>query len=424
MAHDQRAEDIGAGGDLIVHDALVGVQLVIVTAHLVQRGDGLVARAVSVVHRRPVNGLLAVPDGELVGDGERLAVADDHAEDVVVGHPGAHPGVDTHAGETDLVARPLLVLERVRGELLLVRTPAHLGGRGAFLAEALDAPGVHELVHLLRLVGDLGVALGTMDDLHAERARQVVELLRADQLLEILRGAPLDLAVRDQALADVDQALLHEVRDEPGVGAMLDNRGRTRLTPAGDHAPQVHVAPVERLLRRMLVRAGRVGIPQLGRRVDVLHAVVVAPLEDLAGVDVPRQVDDEVAAAGVLREETTHVLARHAVAHEAHAFRRPARELRGTILEIHDRDVTGRHLEVLEKDRERALRDRAVTDEQDALVEFDHDFARRMIRGMCGHASKTDKSFPRRKRRARKTPRAVADLRRGPPSLRSRTRDS
>ena len=59
-----------------------------------------------------------------------------------------------------------------------MRAPAHLGRRRAFFAEALDAPGVDELVDLLRLVGDLRVALGAMDDLHAEFLRQLVELPR------------------------------------------------------------------------------------------------------------------------------------------------------------------------------------------------------------------------------------------------------
>ena len=63
--------------------------------------------------------------------------------------------------------RPVGVLVGQRRQLLLVRAPAHLGRGRAFLAEALDAPGVDELVDLLRLVGDLRVALAAVDDLHA-----------------------------------------------------------------------------------------------------------------------------------------------------------------------------------------------------------------------------------------------------------------
>ena len=68
------------------------------------------------------------------------------------------------------------VLERERRQLLLVRAPAHLGRRRALFAEALDAPGVDELVHLLGLIGDLRVALAAMNDLDAELVGQMVEL--------------------------------------------------------------------------------------------------------------------------------------------------------------------------------------------------------------------------------------------------------
>ena len=213
MTHDQRAEDVGAAGDLVVHDALVIVQLVVVAAHLVERGNGLVAGAVGVVHRGAVHGLLAFPHGELVGDGEGFAVADNHAEDVVIRHPGADPGVDAHLGEADLVLRAFLVGVGVLRQLLLVRAPAHLDGGGAFLAEALNAPSVDELVDLLGQVGNLGVALGTVDDLHADGAGKVVELAGADELCDVLGGAGLELLVRDQALTDVDEALLDEMGD-------------------------------------------------------------------------------------------------------------------------------------------------------------------------------------------------------------------
>ena len=81
MAHQQRAEDVGAAGDLVVHDALVLHQAVIIAAQLVERGDGAIARAVGVVHGRPVDGLFALPYRQVVGNGERLAVPHHHAGD-------------------------------------------------------------------------------------------------------------------------------------------------------------------------------------------------------------------------------------------------------------------------------------------------------------------------------------------------------
>ena len=371
MAHDQRAEHIGTAGDLVVHDALVDVQLVIVAAHLVERGNGLVARAVGVMHRRAVHGLAVLPDGELVGDGERLAVADDHALDVPVRHPGADPGVDAHARDADLVLRAVLVLEGVLRELLFMRAPAELGGRGAFLAEALDAPGVHKLVHLLRQVCDLRVALGAVDDLDAQGAGQVIELTGAAELGDVFRGATLGFLVGNQLPADVDQALLDEMRDEPGIRTVLDDGRRALGLPLRRHPAKVHVAPVERLFRRMgstLVR-----VPQLSRGVDIHHAVVAAPLQDLEGVDVPGQVDQKVAGPDVLREQLAHVLLGHAVAHETDPLGGPWLQLGRAVFKIHHRDIFRRHLDVLEEDRQRALGNRAVTDEEDFIFEFDHD---------------------------------------------------
>jgi hypothetical protein len=94
------------------------------------------------------------------------------------------------------------------------------------------------------------------------------------------------------------RALLHEMRDEAGIRAVLDNGRRALRLPLRRHAAEVHVTPVKGLFRRM--GAGLVGIPQLGRRVDIHHAVVAAPLQDLERVDVPGEVDEDVAIAHVL----------------------------------------------------------------------------------------------------------------------------
>jgi len=67
-------------------------------------------------------------------------------------------------------AQAVAVLERERGELSFVCAPAHLGGGGSLFAEAFDAPGVDELVHLFGPVGDLRVTLAAVNDLDAKLA--------------------------------------------------------------------------------------------------------------------------------------------------------------------------------------------------------------------------------------------------------------
>ena len=108
----------------------------------------------------------------------------------------------------------------------LVRAPADLGRRDAFLVEALDGPGVDELVGRLRHVGDLRVALGDVDDLRAGEHRQVGCTSR--------RRAPFSRPARRRpgrraaSPCDLGERLLGEVADQTGVGPVLDDRRRAR----------------------------------------------------------------------------------------------------------------------------------------------------------------------------------------------------
>ena len=88
--------------------------------------------------------------------------------------------------------------------------------------------------------------------------------------------------------------------DQARIGAVLEHGRGAGLGPAGGHPADVHVPPIERPLGGMLVVAAGVRVPHFDRRVDVQHAVVVAPLEDLAAVDVPGQVDQQIARREVL----------------------------------------------------------------------------------------------------------------------------
>src|ERR1019366_2411057 len=303
---------------------------------------------------------------------ERFAVADDHALHRIVRQPGADPGVHAHSRQADLVLRAFLVLVRVWRHPLLMGAPAQLGGRLAFLAKSLDAPGIDELVDLLGLVRDLSIALRAVNHLHAERLREEVELLCPNELGDVggfPRGQHL---VRDQAVADVEESLFRKVRDQAGVRAVLENRRRALRLPLRDQAANVHVPPVERLLGGVLLRAGGVWVPQLGRRVHVEHTVAVTPVEDLARIDVPREIDDDVARPDVRAEERSHVLHRDAVADEPDALRGPLLQFLRTVLEIHHRDVFGRDLKVFEQDRQRAFGHGAVADEEDLVLESGH----------------------------------------------------
>jgi hypothetical protein len=83
-----------------------------------ERGNCDVTRTISVVDRGAVDRLAVFPNGEFFGDGERIAMAHDHAEDVVVRrHRGVYECVDAHPRQTDLTLWAVRMLEGVGGQL-------------------------------------------------------------------------------------------------------------------------------------------------------------------------------------------------------------------------------------------------------------------------------------------------------------------
>ena len=180
------------------------------------------------------------------------------------------------------------------GQLFFMGAPTHLGRGRPLLPEALNAPGIDELVHLFGLVCDLRVTLAAMNDLDAELMRQVVKVPRPGVVSDLLPLSPAEFVFRERLLRNVQERVLGEMADQAGVRSVFDHRRRPRLAPRGDHPPQIHVAPVEGSLGRVLVVDSTVGIPDLHRRVHIKDAPVVAPLHDFATINIPRQVDEEV----------------------------------------------------------------------------------------------------------------------------------
>ena len=157
----------------------------------------------------------------------------------------------------------------------------------------------------------------------------------------------------------------------PGLAPCSTTAVGALRAPLGHHPADVHVAPVERALRRVHL-AARIRVPHLDRCIDVKDTVVAAPLQEDAGVDVPRQVDQHVAAREIPAEDLLEVLLGHPVPDERHPHRGPFPELLLLALEIDHGDLLRGHLDVLEQDGERAFGDCAVADEYDLLAEFDH----------------------------------------------------
>ena len=123
--------------------------------------------------------------------------------------------------------------------------------------------------------------------------------------------------------AIVQQSVLGEMADQSWVGSVFHDRCRPRLTPGVLHPPQIHVAPVEGALGRVLVCGSGVGIPDLHRRVDVKDPPVVAPLHDFAAIDIPRQVDEQVSGREKPPQQTPQVFRCYAIPDEGHALLNP-----------------------------------------------------------------------------------------------------
>jgi hypothetical protein len=107
----------------------------------------------------------------------------------------------------------------------------------------------------------------------------------------------------------------------------------------------------------------------------------MAPPHDVAAVDVPGEVDEEVARREVVPEQVGEVAGLDLRADEVHALRDPRPQGVLVGLEFQDRDVTRIDAHVLEEDGERAAGDEPEADEDDPAVEGDHGLGRISCRG-------------------------------------------
>src|SRR5262245_19707963 len=95
--------------------------------------------------------------------------------------------------------------------------PAHLSRGRSLFAEALDAPGIDELVYLFGLIGDLGVALATMNDLNAQLVGEVIQLPRLGVMSNVLSLSAAELLVCKGLLSNVRKSMLGEMADQAWV---------------------------------------------------------------------------------------------------------------------------------------------------------------------------------------------------------------
>ncbi len=228
MPHEETAELVTPADDVVVHDPLVGLEVVVAHVQLVEARQRGVGGAVRVVDGGPVDDGVVVLDGEPLRDREGLTVTNHHPDDLAARDPGPDPGLTARMTETDLVLRARRVRVRAGWQVELVGAPAQLGGRDPFLIEAFYRPGVHELVLAFGLDADLSVALGDMDHLDVEGLSQPVPR----RLLPRASGSGPSLKTRTPS---PPSPLVHR-RGEPCRPRVATGRGepeRSRLAGRG-----------------------------------------------------------------------------------------------------------------------------------------------------------------------------------------------
>ncbi len=87
--------------------------------------------------------------------------------------------------------------------------------------------------------------------------------------------------------------------DQARVGSMFQHCRRAGGVPVGNHSPQIHMPPVECQVRGVSPLGVFVRIPEFDRRIEIEHAMVVAPADDFAAVDVPGQVNEQIAGSNM-----------------------------------------------------------------------------------------------------------------------------
>ena len=237
----------------------------------------------------------------------------------------------------------------VRRELVLVRAPAELGRLAALADEAVDRPGVDELVRLLAQLRELGIALGDVHRADAEIAHQPRPVgLRLRRLVPETRIA-----------GHVEERLLEELRDEAGIGALGDHGGRA----AAELALHRERALAQRVVGAL---AGRERVVEIGARpgldagVEVEGTPLAGQPDERHRADVDREVEEEIANAEDRLDDLAIVVGRDDLLDELDAVVR--RDLSAPGVGGDDDDAVRRHVEMAQDQRQHGLADASATD--------------------------------------------------------------
>ena len=186
--------------------------------------------------------------------------------------------------------------EAVRRQALLVGAVAELGRLQAFRDEALDRPGVDELVARLRIAARWVSRSATWMPLTPTRC---ISFAQSSRVFGSSALTPVSRATSSSACLTNHDTM-------PGLAPQQ----LTAVTPPGRRLRRSRTRLAERIVRALRQRELRVVVeacPRLGDRVDVVAVQVLAEVHDVDRRGVDRHVDDHAAARPGVEQRGQHL---------------------------------------------------------------------------------------------------------------------
>ena len=308
MAHEQDAQLVGAGNDLVHDETLDFLLAPVLAGEFVKRQHRVVAGVIGVMDGRPVAHEIVVVDREVIRDRDRLRMGDEEAVIRPLDRrPTSHLRRGARPAEVDRGAAPVIVPSAIRREMALMAAPTQLGRLHALSDEAVDRPGVDELARLLGKRGNLGVALGDVDHFDAELRRKRGPF-----------GARLGRGDGAHRLGDVEERGLDEMRDEARVGAVRQHRRRP-ARPGLAQRQGVLAQGIVGARRRQQPAVGIAARPGLDAGVEIERAFSAAKLNQGDARDLDRDVEQKIARLQQRVEHGKIIFLRQSLDEEANA---------------------------------------------------------------------------------------------------------
>src|SRR5690606_19257706 len=182
-------------------------------------------------------------------------------------------------------------------QLFLVRAERQLHGLHQLEDEAVDRPRVDELSVAFRMSARLSVALSDLNHGNVEIPGKLCPLLASLRSSILVAQCPIE----------IEQSLLHEVRYETRIGAMIDDGGRCVWTELfrklqGLFANQI-IRALAYIEHRVVVDPG----PRLDGGVHVQRAAVGTKPNQVEARYIHRKIQNEIARVDILGENASIV---------------------------------------------------------------------------------------------------------------------